>query len=510
MPDTPRSPPYSVPVDFDPFAAVAESFELTETQREMAAVTLMGDEANCAYNQCFVLTLQGPLSPESMRNALAKVVQRHGALRLYVDVNAERQHLLPEVEIALPVVDLRAEDETRRRDRIAQLLDHEARTPFDLGAAPLWRALLVRESDDRHRLVFTAHHLVVDGWSSAVLFSDLARSYAADRFGLEENLPPAVPYVEFVRAQLGPEVAAEMEAATEYWVGRFSGGVPAFELPVDTPRPALKTYAAGRQVLAIDKALYQALRKVAAQQRTTLFVTLLAAFEVLLARLGNAEELVIGVPMASQALEDNGHLVAHGVNTLPLLSRVDPQLSFNDHLLSTRNVFLDAQAHQRLTFGTLVKKLRLPRDPGRTPLVSVVFNIDKIGSPFDFGEVAVTGIDAPKAFYNFELGINAIDDGESLLLECDYNADLFKAATIERWLSHYRELLSGIVRDPQTTISELPLLSDAEREQLTGGVPIERAAVHHASLHEGFERQAERTPEAIAVVCGSGEARVEL
>ncbi|MGA7965310.1 MAG: amino acid adenylation domain-containing protein, partial [Gammaproteobacteria bacterium] len=491
-------------------ATAGESFELTEAQREMCAATLMGDDANCAFNECFMLTLQGPLSPESLRNALIEVVQRHGALRLRIDLRMERQILLPAVEIDLPVIDLRAEDETVRRATIEQLLDHETHTPFDFSVAPLWRALLIREADDRHRFIFTAHHLVVDGWSSAVIFSDLARSYAADRFGLASSLPPAAPYGEFVRKQLGPEVAAEMEAATQYWVNRFSGGVPTLELPVDAPRPAVKTYAAARQVLAIDKELYQALRKLAAQQRATLFVALLAAFEVLLARLGSADELVIGVPMASQALQDNEHLVAHGVNTLPLLCRVDPRLSFKDHLQSTHNEFLEAQTHQRLTFGTLVRKLRLPRDPSRTPLVSVIFNMNKLCNPFDFGDVSVASVDAPNAFYNFEMGINVIDDGESLFLECDYNVDIFKATTINRWLSHYRELLSGIVRNPQARLSELPLLDGEERAQLAGGAAIAQIAVQHTSLHEGFEKQVARAPDAIALTCGTEQNRVEL
>ncbi|MGH8162034.1 MAG: amino acid adenylation domain-containing protein, partial [Gammaproteobacteria bacterium] len=501
MPDAGRSPPPLVPVEFDPFAPAEESFELTEAQREMLAAALMGDEANCVYNQCFVLTLQGPLSPESLRNALAEVVQRHGALRLRMDVPAERQHLLPAVDVNLPVIDLRAEDEATRQNKIADLVERETRTPFDLNVAPLWRALLLREADERHRLVFTAHHLVVDGWSSAVIFGDLARSYAADRFGLAASLPPAASYAEFMRGQLGPEIAAEMQTATDYWVKRFSDGVPVLELPLDAPRPALKTYAAGRQILAIDKELCQALRKTAAQQRTTPFVTLLAAFEVLLARLGDTGEFVIGVPMASQALEDNGHLVAHGVNTLPLLCRVDPEHSFEGHLKSARNAFLEAQVHQRLTFGTLVRKLRLVRDSSRTPLVSVLFNIDKLGSPFDFREISVSNVDAPKAFYNFDLGINVIDDGESLLLECDYNADLFDTTTIARWLSHYREILKGIVLDPVTPTAHLPLLTPDERKQiLVDWNATDTPYPEHLCIHQLFEQQVERSPDATAIV----------
>ena len=241
--------------------------------------------------------------------------------------------------------------------------------------------------------------------------------------------------------QQSPAIVAEMDAALDFWAAQYASGVPTFELPLDHARPAFKTYTAGRQVLAIDKALYQAVRTSAAQHGATQFVTLLAAFEVLIARLASVDDLVVGVPMASQALQENGHLVAHGVNTIPLRCRVDAQQTFAEHLQAVSRTFLDAQAHPRLTFGTLVQKLRLPRDPSRTPLVSVIFNIDKIGSPFDFGEVAIAGVETPKAFYNFDLGINAIDDGESILLECDFNADLFDAATVARWLAQYRRLL---------------------------------------------------------------------
>ncbi len=494
--------PHYQPVDFDPFAAAAGPFALTEPQREMVAATLMSDEANAVYNQCFVLRLAGPLSPESLRSALREVVARHEALRLSIDIEHERQEILPGVAVEIPLVDLsgRAPDECKTA--IDSIIARETRTPFDLAKAPLWRAELVREAADRHVFVFTAHHLLVDGWSSAVVFGDLARCYAADRFGIPATLPPAASYREFVERQSSPAIAAEMEAALEYWAAQYADGVPALELPLDRTRPAFKTYTAGRQVLAIDRDLYGAVRAMAAKQGATPFVALLAAFEVLVARLASADDLVIGVPMASQALEDNGHLVAHGVNTVPLRCRVDPALPFAEHLRAVRRNFLDAQAHPRLTFGTLVQKLRLPRDPSRTPLVEVVFNIDKLGSPFDFGEVALTGVDAPKAFYNFDLGINAIDDGESLVVECDYNADLFDGTTIARWLSHYRELLRGIAADPATRVADLPMRDSQEHPSLTGGPPSDRVAAEAASLLDLVEAQATSSPDRVAAEDG--------
>ncbi|HJT98678.1 MAG TPA: amino acid adenylation domain-containing protein, partial [Rhodanobacteraceae bacterium] len=364
-------------------------------------------------------------------------------------------------------------------------------------------AALVREAPDRHVFVFTAHHLLVDGWSSAVVFGDLAKCYAADRFGIPPALPPAAPYRDFVERQSSPAVAAEMKDALDYFAAQYAAGVPSFELPLDRARPPLKTYNAGRQVLAIEKDLYRAVRTMAAKQGATPFVALLATFEVLVARLASADDIVIGVPMASQALEDNGHLVAHGVNTIPLRCRVDPGQPFTEHLRAARRAFLDAQAHPRLTFGTLVHKLRLPRNPGRTPLVEVVFNIDKLGSPFDFGEVRLTSVDAPKAFYNFELGINAIDDGESLVVECDYNADLFDGTTIARWLAHYRELLRGVAADPATRVADLPMEGAAGSPTLVAGPSTGYDGAPTGSFLDLVEAQAKSTPERIATDDGT-------
>ena len=155
-------------------------------------------------------------------------------------------------------------------------------------------------------------------------------------------------------------------------------------------------------------------------------MTLLAAFQALLARLSGSEEFVVGVPMASQALQENGHLVAHGVNTIPLRCQAPLESSFSAHLKAARKAFLDAQTHQRLTFGSLVRRLKMPRDPSRTPLVNVILNIDRLGAPFDFGELTLEGIETPKAYNNFELSLNAIDSGKDLVLECDYSADLYR------------------------------------------------------------------------------------
>ncbi|WP_133053544.1 non-ribosomal peptide synthetase [Mycolicibacterium bacteremicum] len=496
-------------VDFDPFAANDDDFPLTEPQREICAATLMSDEANCSYNQCFVLTLHGALSVESLQYALSEIVQRHEALRISIDLVDESQRILSEVAVAPVLTDLSGLEPGERETVIAGIVDRETRTPFDLGAAPLWRAEIVHEAPDRNRFVFTAHHVIVDGWSSTVIFDDLARIYAADRVGLAAELAPAASFRDFVADQQRADILAETDAALNFWAEQYASGVPSFELPLDHARPVYKTYSAGRQVLSIDKAVFDDFRATAAQQGATQFVAMLAAFEVLVGRLTAADDFIIGVPMASQALQENRHLVAHGVNTIPLRCHIDEELTFAEHLRAVRSAFFDAQAHQRLTFGTLVQRLRLPRDPGRMPLVSLFFN-DKFSSTFDFGDVVVAGLEMPKAYYNFEFGVTAIDDGDRVVLECEFNADLFDEATVARWLAQYRLLLEQIVAEPTRRLADMSLLSAGERVVLVGdgGVPV--VVPRDVTLHAGFARQVAARPDAVAVCADGVGGRVEL
>jgi len=492
------------PVDFDPFAdgTIADVLPLTEPQVEMWTAAQMGDEASCTYNQCFSLTLRGALSAESMESALQQTIDRHDALRVSIDANGERQRISASSQIVLSMFDLSNHSAQSRAAEIDCLMEVATRQPFDLAAGPLLRATLVREATDLHRLIITAHHIVCDGWSSAVLFSDLARIYAADRHGLSAQLPLPSSYRDYVAHETKRADDVQARADEDYWLQQYVDSIPVLDLPLDSPRPGIKTYNAARQELQIDESLYQALKKTGTQHGCTLFMTLLAGFEALISCLSGQEDFVIGVPMAGQLLLDNRHLVGHCINMIPLRCRIEQSSRFVDHLKSVRHAFLDAQSHQQLTFGTLVRRLNVPRDPGRTPLVSVTFNMDRIGAPFDFGDLALESVESPpKRFANFEISINVLDTGRDLLLECEYSTDLFTSATIARWLGHYQVLLEAIASGAEQLVGELPLLSDAERHQLLvewNDTDTDYSA--DALLHKLVEAQAARTPDAIAVV----------
>ena len=440
-----------------------------------------------------------------MESALRQVIDRHDALRVTIDANSERQKIAASSQIDLPVIDLSHLSPDARAAEIERLLEAETTRPFDLAAGPLLRAALMREAPDLHRLIITVHHIVCDGWSSAVLFGDLARIYAADRHGLPAQLPIASSYRDYVAREAVRADDAQARADADYWVQQYADSIPVLELPLDAPRPGIKTYSGARQELRLNESLCRALKAAGAKHGCTLFVTLLAGFEALLSRLSGQEDFVVGVPMAGQTLLENGHLVGHCVNLMPLRCRIEPAARFVDQLKSVRHAFLDTQSHQQVSFGSLVRKLNVPRDPSRTPLVSVMFNIDKIGAPFDFGDLALESVESPpKRFVNFEISINVVDTGRDMLVECDYNTDLFTSTTIERWLGHYRVLLRAVADNPEQRIGDLPPLTEAERQQLLLDWNDTAAECPASTLiHQLFEAQVELTPEGTAVTVGA-------
>ena len=212
-----------------------------------------------------------------------------------------------------------------------------------------------------------------------------------------------------------------------------------------------------------------------------------------LSRLSGQEDLVVGVPMTGQTLLENGHIVGHCVNLIPLRCRIEATARFVDHLKSARRTFFNAQSHQQVTFGSLVRRLNVPRDPSRTPMVSITFNIDKIGVPFDFGDLTIGSVEVPQSFVNFEMSVNVIDTGRDIVVEYNYNTDLFASETIKRWLGHYHMLLRAVAENPEQRISELPPLMEAERQQLLldwNDTAAEYSA--GALMHQLFEAQVER------------------
>ena len=291
-----------------------------------------------------------------------------------------------------------------------------------------------------------------------------------------------------------------------FWLGRFATDIPVLDLPTDHARPARRTFASARVDHVLDDALTAALRQLGARRGASLFATLLAGFSTLLGRLAGQDSVVVGIPAAGQAVGGHDTLVGHCVNTLPLRFDLSAQAGFATALDGAQGVLLDALEHQRYTFGTLLKKLPIARDPSRMPLVSVLFNIDQAldSEAQAFPGLALEFFDNPRLFDTFELFVNAAQVHGALRLECQYNRDLFDEATVRRWLAGYECLLRAAVRDSAAAIAGLPLVDAAGAAGLAALQPSPVPYDRDARMHEHFERQSDLTPDRIAVRDATG------
>ena len=486
-------------------AAHVESSALTEGQREMWLSASLSDDAANAYNESFTLKMHGPLDTSALCKSLEQVIARHDALRAVFNEDGETQNFAPSLEIEIPLIDLRALPSIARDARIAAILRDEASTPLSLTRGPLIRAQLPVLSDEEHHLIVTTHHIVCDGWSANVILDELSTLYAAALSAIPANLTPAMQYRDYVATQSLGRHSDSHSDPENFWLAQFSTAVEPLNLPCDRARPAVKSFRGASCRRIIGAEAYQRIKGAGAKKQCTLFATLLAGFQVLLARLSGQDDIVVGIPSAGQStLTGAENLVGHCVNFLPLRVRVDRSLPFDEMLAVTRRAVLDAYEHRDYTYGTVVRKLHLPRDPSHLPLCDVQFNLERLGSNLAFPGLSVEVAANAKAFVNFDLFMNVVESPDGLLIDCDYNTDLFDETTVIRWLGHFETLLTSFVSGANLPVSEMLLMNEDERHQLL--VEWNKTQVAYPTdtlVHQLFERCAARQPEAVATVFGN-------
>ncbi|MBP8823678.1 MAG: amino acid adenylation domain-containing protein [Flavobacteriales bacterium] len=492
-----------VPVDHDPFSgpAILRTMPTTEAQMEVFAASEMGHDANCAYVESVSLILTGTMDRPALEQALTDLVARHESLRSVISANGMRMVVLERMDLAFAFHDLGGLDQPARDIRLAELAEQDMRKAFNLGTGPMFRAMLIRTTPDEHILRMSGHHAVLDGWSLGILMAEASVLYSAHAARTEPLLPPAVPFSAYVLATLDFQRSSAHAPVEQYWTELFKGPIPRLDLPTDRVRPARKTFNGHRLDLPLDPDLVHGLRGVATRNGASFVTTLLSAFEVLLAKLTGSTDIVTGLPAAGQSDLAMKHLVGHCVNLLALRSTVDEDLSFDAYLKQRRSQVLDAFDHQKYTFGTLVQKLKVPREPGRIPLVPVVFNIDmNMDDGVAFAGLAHRFISNPRHYENFELFLNATGQGDSLILEWSYNTDLFDAATIFDWMWQLNGVISRIIADGARPIKLLTqeaapangsLLPAAEWHGTTTSIP--RAHGMDALFDEVAATYSERT-----------------
>ena len=444
--------------------------------------------------------LRGDLDVAALRSALGGVVARHDALRarFLAEDGRARQRVEPAGPVELPVVALDGLDAGERETELERLAAGEAARPFDLTSDPPLRARCVRLGERDHVLLLTAHHIAADGWSLGVLARELSELYAARLEGRPPSLPELpVQYADYAAWQRERLSGEALEAELAHWRERLRDLEP-LAVPTDRPRPATLRHRGAVRWFELDAGLTDGVRALGRAHSTTLFMTLLAAFQAVLHRWSGQDDVAVGTPVAGRARTELEPLVGCFVNTLVMRGDLSGDPTFRELLARVRETAVDAYAHQALPFEKLVDELHPARDLSLSPLVQVLLAVQRPAA----GELALPGLAAEPRWAHsgttkFDLGLS-VWDAPVLHGMVEYDRDLFDEATIDRLTGHLRRLLAGAVADPEQRLSALPLLTPAEAAEVAGfaaGPP----AAPPATLHGLVAAAAARDPDAVAL-----------
>lgn len=454
-----------------------------------------------AYIIPMALRLEGPLNITALETSLQEVVRRHESLRTTFPTREGQpiQHIAASSNIPLPVSDLSVLEGDEQAALVQQWIHQESRQPFDLAQGPLVRARLLRLSEQEHILLLSLHHIVADGWSLSVLFSELAALYRGFATGAQAVLP-ALP-VQYADYTLWQQQDEKLEQQLAYWREQLAHAPALLELPTDHPRPAVQRYQGADYHFTLPAGLVAQLQALSRQEQVTLFMTLLAAFQALLARYSGQQDIVVGTPIAGRTQPELEPLIGFLVNTLALRADLSGNPSFRELLKRVREVALSAYAHQDVPFEQVVEALQLERHLSYAPLFQVFFAWQNTPEArLDLPGVRVTPLKVENQTAKFDLSLDLAETTEGIAGTFEYDTALFERATIERLAGHFQTLLEGIVAAPEQALSDLPLLPAEERHQLLAAWNATQQEYPDQCLHTLFEAQADRTPEAIAVV----------
>ena len=503
---------HPVPSDaqHDPFGAgeIERVVPTTEPQREVWLADQLGSEASLAYNESASLWFDGPLDLKALEAALALLVERHDALRSTVGPDGTELCINVSMPVTMTLLDASAMDADRRELAFDAARVAAVETRFDLAHGPLVRFELMRSDALHHELMITAHHIVCDGWSLGVLSNELVSIYRVFAAGQPSLLDPAPRYGDYALAQRQPEAARQEADDERYWVDLYDRSIPTLDLPGDRARSAAhRSFASRREDLSVDAELTNAIKRFGAQQGSSLFATLFTVYAALLARLSGADEVVVGIPSAGQPVAGTPGLVGHCVNFLPIRVPIDVDQPMAAQIVAARTLVLDAYDHQSCTFGSLLKKLKIDRDPSRLPLVSVMFNLDQSldSAALSDERLQVRVVGNPRRYENFELFVNVAQGKDGLRLECQYNTGLFDRSTVRRWLELYRTALERCARDGAIGVAEALAPTAAESALFDRFNATDFDHDRSVRVDALIARRAAESPDAVAVVANGVE-----
>ncbi|MBW4660753.1 MAG: amino acid adenylation domain-containing protein [Drouetiella hepatica Uher 2000/2452] len=459
---------------------------------------------NPFYNLSTAASLQGSLNYPALEQTFTEILRRHEALRTKVTV-VEGQPIAivtPATALPLPVIDLSALPQSQQETEVKKYISIEGQQPFDLNRDLLLRVKLLRLEAGDHILLLTMHHSAADGWSIGVLVNEVSALYKA--FCQQQPSPlPELPiqYGDFAIWQRQWLQGAVLDAQMGYWRQQLADAPTQLQLPTDRPRPAIQSYRGTTHSFRLSLELLRSLHHLSQQARCTLFMTLLAAFNVLLGRYSNSEDIVVGTPIANRHRTEVEGLIGCFVNTLVLRTDLSNNPTVLELLEQVRDMALDAYAHQDLPFEQLVEVLQPQRSLSHTPLFQVMFVLQNAPIPnVELPGLQVRTIETDRGTAQFDLMLLLEETTEGLVGTIEYNTDLFELDTIARMVGHYQTLLKAMAANLDRPISDLPLLTSVEQQQFSQWNQAQTDYPQTLCIHQLFEAQVQRTPNAIAVI----------
>ncbi|AFZ11270.1 amino acid adenylation domain protein [Crinalium epipsammum PCC 9333] len=473
------------------------------------------DPGNPTYNICSVGRVTGKLNAIALEQSLNEIIRRHEILRTNFKLvdGKPAQIIAPSLKLTIPVIDLREIPESRREEEVQLFVNREAERPFNLQEGSLLRVSLLHLNESEYLLVFCMHHIISDGWSAGILIQELATLYTA--FAHQEvssNVSTPLPelniqYADFAVWQRQWLQGKELENQLEYWTKQLGGDLPILNLPSDRARPAVQTFQGAVEKFVLPPKLTQALTELSQRQGATLFMALLAAFNILLYRYTGQEDILVGTPIANRQRQEIEKLIGLFTNTLVMRTDLSGTPTFKDLLVRVRETALGAYQHQDLPFEKLVEVLHPHRNLSHNPIFQVLFGLRNIAMPtLELPEVTLTPEELERKTSRFDLSLDLWEEADGISGVFEYSTDLFEVSTIQRMAGHFQTLLESIVANPDCPIATLPLLTATEQQQIL--VDWNNTQTNYSEnqcLHQLIEQQAKKSPEKIAVVFADQE-----
>lgn len=486
------------------------TFPLTYGQRALWFIHQLAPESS-AYHIAFTARVRSKVDITALKRTFQHLVNRHPALRT---IYQQREGDLVQVVNAYQDVAFEQFDASSyTEEELYQLVMEAHKQPFDLVHGPVIRWQLFTQSESNHILLITVHHIAFDGYSIFVLLNDLKVIY--DALVADQPVPALSnqkPYTDFVTQQLSVMSSSEGERLKNYWLNQLPDELPILNLPTDHPRPPIQTYNGASYEFMIDGDQTRRLKAFAASEGVTLYVVLLSVFQTLLHRFSGQDKLLIGTPTSNRDVTEFGETVGYFVNPIVLYSHIEDDPTFRTYLAQVRKTVLDGIAHQDYPFVLLAEQLVSQNDPSRSPIFQVMFNLQSLQRVETTSSLFKQDYSNPNTLLfeaypmqheegQFDFNMDVVEVGGMLMCAFKYNTDLYDTSTISRWGKHYWTLLEAVLDNPDTRLSSLPLLASNERQQLL--VEWNNTTVDYPRdqyLHRDFEKQAERNPDAIAVI----------